>query len=161
MADDPTDLTLASFYNGDYISYLRTKLSSGLSSHVSFTGSLPHEQLISSYQNADVSVVPSVWNEPFGIPIIETMATEVPLVATSGGGIPEIVVDGETGLLVERSNAPALTEAILRLLSDEDLRKSMGKVHVSEWLNYFLGKGSSKTCYAITRLCYLARLKDD
>jgi glycosyltransferase involved in cell wall biosynthesis len=68
-----------------------------------------------------------VWNEAFGIPIIEAMATGVPVVATRGGGIPEVVVDGETGLLVERGDASALAEAILRILSNENLRTSMGR----------------------------------
>lgn len=61
------------------------------------------------------------------MPIIEAMAMGVPVVATRCGGIPEIVVDGETGFLVERGDSTALAQAILRLLSDEDLRKSMGK----------------------------------
>jgi len=61
------------------------------------------------------------------MPIVEAMATGVPIVATRGGGTPELVVDGETGLLVERGDASALAEAILRLLSDEKLRKSMGR----------------------------------
>jgi glycosyltransferase involved in cell wall biosynthesis len=92
---------------------------------VSFTGSVPHRQLISFYKDADVFVFPSVWNEPFGMPIVEAMAAGVPVVSTRGGGIPEIVVDGKTGLLVERGDASALAEAILRLLSNENLREAI------------------------------------
>jgi len=127
LTDDPKLSDLRSFYNGNYTLHLKRKLSSGLASHVSFTGPVPHRQLTDFYQDADVLVFPSVWEEPFGRPIIEAMAMGVSVVAARGGGIPEIVVNGETGLLVERGDASALAEAILRLLSDHDLRKSMGK----------------------------------
>jgi len=127
LSCDPKVRDLAPFYRGNYIQHLQSKLSSDLASHVSFTGSVSRRQLITSYQNADVFVLPSVWDEPFGLPLVEAMATGVPVVATRGGGIPEIVKDGKTGLLVERGDAPALAEAILRLFIDEDLRKSMGK----------------------------------
>jgi glycosyltransferase involved in cell wall biosynthesis len=94
---------------------------------VSFAGLVSRHQLIKFYQNASVFVFPSVWNEPFGMPIIEAMAAGLPVVATVSGGITEIVKNGETGLLVERGDASALAEAILRFLSDEDLRNSMAK----------------------------------
>jgi len=127
LSDDPKVSDLASFYSGNYISHLQDKLSSGVASHVSFTGFVSRRQLINCYQHADVFVFPSVWNEPFGMPLIEAMATEVPVVATRSGGIPEIVEDGKTGILVEPGDASALAEAILYLFSDEDLRKSMGE----------------------------------
>jgi len=100
-------------------------LPSDVSNHVVFTGSVPREQLINFYRNADIFVFPPVWNEPFGIPVIDANAVGVPVVSTLSGGIIETVKNGETGLLVERGNASALAEAILRILSDEDLRKSM------------------------------------
>jgi len=127
LSCDPKVSDLASFYRGNYIQHVQSKLSSDLASHVSFTGSVSRRQLITSYQNADVFVLPSVWNEPCSLTLFEAMGTGVPVVATAGGGTPEIVKDGETSLLVERGDAPALAEAILRLFKDEDLRKSIGK----------------------------------
>jgi len=127
LSDDPKVKDLASFYDGNYISHLRRKLSLNVASHVVFIGSVPHQQLINFYRDADVFVFPSVWNEPFGMPIIEAMAVGIPVISTRSGGITEIVKDGENGLLVQRDDASSLAEAILRLLSDEDLRKSMGK----------------------------------
>ena len=127
LSDDPKISDLASFYNRSYISHLQGKLSLGAASHVSFTGLVSRRQLINCYRDADVFIFPSVWNEPFGMPPIEAMATGIPLVATRVGGITEIVEDGKTGILVEPNDASALAEAILCLLSDEDLRKSMGK----------------------------------
>jgi glycosyltransferase involved in cell wall biosynthesis len=127
LSDDPKEIDLKRFYSGSYNSHLRNQLSQGAASHVFFAGSFPHKLLINFYRNADVCVVPSVVNEPCAMPVLEAMATSVPVVATRSGGMPETVVDGETGLLVERGDASALSEAILRLLSDERLRASMGK----------------------------------
>lgn len=112
---------------GTYLSYLQERISPDKAEQVSFTGFVPHTQLVTYYQDADVFIFPSVWNEPFGIPLVEAMATGVPLVATRSGAFPEIVEEGKTGLLVERDNSSELAEAILQLLSDENLRKSMGR----------------------------------
>jgi glycosyltransferase involved in cell wall biosynthesis len=128
LSDDPKVLDLASFYPDGWINYLsQWQNSSSVASKVCFTGSVPHSQLVNYYQKTDIFIFPSVWNEPFGIPIIEAMATGVPVVATRGGAFPEIVAEGKTGLLVERGDASALAAAILHLLQNEDLRKSMGK----------------------------------
>lgn len=118
---------LASLYSGSYRSRLRDQLPSNLASQVSFIGNVPHSQLINYCQDADVFIFPSVWDEPFGIPIVEAMATGVPVIATRVGGITEIVEEGKTGLLVERGEVTALADAILSLLSDKAGRKSMGK----------------------------------
>jgi glycosyltransferase involved in cell wall biosynthesis len=126
---------------------------SSIARQVSFIGGVQHSQLVTYYQNADVFILPSVWNEPFGIPIVEAMATGVPVVATKGGGFPEIVEDGKTGLLVERNDANALAEAILRLLSDESLRKSMGKAGHQRSLEHFSWEQITKNL-----LCQYRRL---
>ncbi len=118
---------LASLYSGSYRSRLRDQLPSNVASQVSFIGNVPHSQVINYFQDADVFIFPSVWDEPFGIPIVEAMATGVPVVATRVGGITEIVEDGKTGLFVERGEVTALADAIISLLSDKDRRKSMGK----------------------------------
>jgi glycosyltransferase involved in cell wall biosynthesis len=137
LSDDPKVSDLVSFYNRSYISHLKDKVSSDVANHVSFTGFVSRQQLINCYQHADVFVFPSVWNEPFGMPLIEAMATEVPVVATRSGGITEIVKDGKTGILVERNNASELAEATLRLLGNEDLRKSMGKTARKRAVEFF------------------------
>ena len=75
---------------------------------------------------ADVLLVPSRWFEAFSLVLAEAAACGVPAVATRIGGIPEVVLDGETGLLVPPGDRPALQAAITRLLSDADLRARLG-----------------------------------
>jgi len=73
----------------------------------------------------DIFVLPSV-REPFGRVIIEAMATGRPVVATDSGGVPEIVVDGQTGLLVPPEDAQSLMGAIETLLADSQCAQQMG-----------------------------------
>ena len=65
--------------------------------------------------------------EPFGIAILEAGAYRLPVVASRVGGIPEIIIDGETGLLVEPDDTRALTAALDRVLSDADLARNLGE----------------------------------
>lgn len=97
----------------------------GLDDHVIFTGTRPDVEKF--YTAADVVVVPSVYEEPFGLVVIKAMAMGKPLVATRSGGIPEIVEDDKTGLLVPRSDPEALAKAILRLLDDPELCERLGR----------------------------------
>jgi glycosyltransferase involved in cell wall biosynthesis len=75
----------------------------------------------------DLLVHASTSGEPFGQVVVEGMAAGKAVVATRGGGVPEIVADGETGLLVPMADAPAMAAAILRLLGDPPLRERMGQ----------------------------------
>ena len=98
----------------------------GMEGHVSFCGLVPYSQVVSYYQNADILVNPSL-SESFGRSLIEAMSCCVPVVATRAGGMPDVVGDGKTGLLVESNDPDGLAGAILQLLSDDELRSSMGQ----------------------------------
>jgi len=74
----------------------------------------------------DIFVLPSILPEPFGLVVIEAMASGKPVVATAPGGPSETVVDGETGFLVPPSDAPAIARALEVLLADPPKRTSMG-----------------------------------
>jgi glycosyltransferase involved in cell wall biosynthesis len=69
---------------------------------------------------ADVVVVPS-WSEPFGLVVAEAMAARKPIVGAAAGAIPELIKDGESGLLVPPRDPPALAQAVTRLLQDQEL----------------------------------------
>jgi glycosyltransferase involved in cell wall biosynthesis len=74
----------------------------------------------------DVAAVPSI-EEGFGLVALEALALGVPVVASRVGGLPDVVVDGVTGLLVEPARPDALGDALLRLLGDAELRAHMGE----------------------------------
>jgi len=96
----------------------------GIASNVLFTGfrtDVP--RMMAAF---DVFAHPS-WEEPFGMVFLEAGAMNKPVVCWASGGAPEVIVDGETGLLVERGSVPALAEALLRLLHDPALRQRMGE----------------------------------
>ena len=75
----------------------------------------------------DIFVLPSILPEPFGLVVIEAMASGKPVVATAPGGPSETVVDGETGFLVPPSDASAMAQALEVLLADPQKRISMGE----------------------------------
>lgn len=94
---------------------------------VRFLGALPHEQVLDLYAVADVVAQPAVWPEPFSRVPLEAAAHARPVVASAIGGNAEAVVDGLTGLLVPRGEAPALAGALARLLDDQALRQGLGE----------------------------------
>ncbi|MBD6619310.1 glycosyltransferase family 4 protein [Komarekiella sp. 'clone 1'] len=125
--EDPQIQNLLPYYQGSYRSQLQNRLTSTAASSVFFLGKVPHFELFEYYQQADIFIFPSVWNEAFGMPIVEAMSMGLPVIATRGGAFPELVEDEKTGLLVERGDVDALAEAILRLLEDDNLRIAMGE----------------------------------
>jgi glycosyltransferase involved in cell wall biosynthesis len=94
-----------------------------LEKHVLLVGFRP--DVLSVHKAFDIFVMSSV-TEGLGTSLLDAMACGKPVVATSAGGIPEVVADGETGLLVPPRDHPALSEAIVRLLTDAPLRERLG-----------------------------------
>ncbi|MGD2111125.1 MAG: glycosyltransferase family 4 protein [Phycisphaerae bacterium] len=127
LSDDPKVSDLGRFYARSYRSYLDELIPQEHKDRIAFLGNIPYAELVRRYRSADVFVFPSVWDEPFGMPNIEAMACGVPVIATAGGGIPELVEHGRSGLLVERNNVAELADAMTTLLDDENLRDSMGR----------------------------------
>jgi len=97
----------------------------GVLDHVTFTGSVPNADMPQWYAAADVVVLPSL-KEATSIAGLEAMACGKPLVGTNVGGIPYLIDDGETGLLVEPKNHSQLADALIRVLTDDELRSEMG-----------------------------------
>ena len=88
-------------------------------------GFAPRHELERLYDEAAVVAVPSR-REGFGVTCLEAMAHAKPVVASAIGGLLDLVVDGQTGLLVPPRDPPALRNALERLLGDGDLRRSLG-----------------------------------
>ncbi|HKW27245.1 MAG TPA: glycosyltransferase family 4 protein [Terriglobales bacterium] len=99
----------------------------GLAAKVFLPGCVPNHLLASYYAACDLFVLPST-KEGFGIVFLEAMGHAKPCIGARAGGIPEVVRDGVTGLLVDASDLPrSLPSAILRLLSDPALARTMGE----------------------------------
>jgi colanic acid/amylovoran biosynthesis glycosyltransferase len=104
----------------------------GLADRVRLAGALPHPEVVTRYARRPIFVLPCVVatdGDRDGIPnaILEAMAMELTVIATPISGIPEVVHDDETGILVTPADVPALAEAIGRALSDPPLRDRLGK----------------------------------
>lgn len=108
----------------------------GIAADVTFLGWVPNTDLPPYYRAAAVSVIPSL-EEGFGIPAAEAMGCEVPVVASDAGGLPEVVENGVTGLVVPRGDADALARAIQTLLTDPKRRREMGQAGRARALRLF------------------------
>ncbi len=95
-------------------------------SRVCFLGAISDKELIQAYRDCDVFALPS-GREGFGLVFLEAMAARKPVVAAKAGGVPEIVLDGRTGVLVDYGDVHALADSLSTLLSDDGLRQRMGE----------------------------------
>lgn len=96
----------------------------GLGGRVVFAGAQP--DVLPFLEAADVFVLPSLW-EGFPVAVMEAMARGLPVVASRAGGVPELVEEGRTGLLVPPADAPALAEALSALARDPEMRRRFGR----------------------------------
>ncbi|HEX2861822.1 MAG TPA: glycosyltransferase family 4 protein, partial [Lacunisphaera sp.] len=98
---------------------------------VRFLGDIPDEKLGAVYAQADIFAMTPMPHkhsvEGFGLVYLEAGAHGLPIVAHAIGGVPEAVIDGETGLLVQPGDGTALTQAFDRLLGDPALRRQLGE----------------------------------
>lgn len=112
---------------GDDHESLRNQIDSlGLQNEVELVGPVNQDHIRDYYSRADIFSIPSFAE---GIPVVlmESMAMEIPVVTTRITGIPELIRNGEDGLLVAPSSVEELAEAITRLMDDADLRKRLGE----------------------------------
>lgn len=101
-----------------------------LEENIVFIDQIPHVELIEYYAVADVFVLPSIINpkgetEGFGVVLLEAMACGLPVIGSDVGGIPDIIENGETGLLARQKDPQHLSHQLLRVLSDADLKEKL------------------------------------
>ncbi|MEZ4381271.1 MAG: glycosyltransferase family 4 protein [Nannocystaceae bacterium] len=103
----------------------------GLRGAVRFLGRLDDDAVVEAFRACDVFVTASRRQgadvEGFGIVFLEANACERPVVGTRSGGIPDAIIDGETGLLVPEGDPAALADALVRLFDDPALRRALGR----------------------------------
>lgn len=110
-----------------YVRYIRQRTLK-LGKHVVFTNFIPPDQIPFIYQLADLVVIPSLWQEPFGRVNLEAMASTKAVVASDRGGIPELIKHEQNGLVVSIENyREELYESISKLLNSKELREEYGK----------------------------------
>lgn len=116
----------------------------GIEAKVNFLGMVSSKDLDYYYRNADVFVLPAVIDrkgdtEGLGVVLIEALTYKLPVIASSVGGIVDIIKDNETGLLVPEKDIDALSNAILKLLSEADFAKQLaekGYQYVNKMFNW-------------------------
>ena len=101
----------------------------GTCSHVTFIGNIPAVEEVLA--GADLFLLPST-TESFGLAALEALASEVPVIATRVGGLPEVVIDGKHGYLHPVGDVDGMATSAIALLRDEDRRRAMGSA-AREW----------------------------
>jgi glycogen(starch) synthase len=109
--------------DSSYFDQLRNQVARwNLGAHISFAGEVTWSAMPGLYREHDVFLLPSVWEEPFSIGLLEAMATGLVVIATATGGTPEVLRDGENGLFFEAGSAGDLAAKVQRLNESESLR---------------------------------------
>ena len=122
----------------------KKKEESGVNRYVIFFGHIPSgPNLFEIYERSDIFVLPSLTE---GAPqvLYEAMAKGLPIIATAVGGVPDIIKDGENGLLIPPANPEAIAEAILYLINDEELRIKLIKNALETVKEFTLEKQTHK-----------------
>ncbi|MGC8738268.1 MAG: glycosyltransferase family 4 protein [Candidatus Hydrogenedens sp.] len=109
----------------------------GFPDWIKFLGWLDYEELPHVYSEMDICVVPSIWEEPFGIVALEAMATGSPVIASNIGGLRTTILHGETGFLFPPNDDETLMNYLDLLLSNDTLRNEMGNKAQSHVLNNY------------------------
>ena len=126
----------------------------GIAGRTQFVGAVPHAEVPHWLQQLHIYAAPSrLDSESFGVAVIEAGACGLPVVVSDAGGLPEVVVAGETGLVVPRDDVPALQAALKRLVLDAALRERLGaagRAHVEREYEWGRCVDRMERCYADT-----------
>jgi glycosyltransferase involved in cell wall biosynthesis len=108
--------------------YMKDAEAMGLGNRITWTGMMDDPFGEGVFHAADVVCQFSQWEEVFGWMIAEAMAHSKPVVATRVGGIPELIIDGVSGYLVNRGDTELMSERVLELLKDDQVRTRLGQI---------------------------------
>jgi glycosyltransferase involved in cell wall biosynthesis len=97
---------------------------------------VPHGDVLRAWKHCAIAVVPSRWPEPLGMVALEAMAAGRPVIASAVGGLPEVVQDGVTGILVPPNDSHALLTSLEKLIAEPELRTQMGQAGRHRAANY-------------------------
>jgi glycosyltransferase involved in cell wall biosynthesis len=122
----------------------------GVAASVGFVGHVSHADMPAFMRQLDIFVMPSR-HESFGVAALEACACEVPVIVSDAGGLPEVVIDGQTGLVVEREDVAALADALWSLAESEPLRMRLGRAGRARVLEEYLWDQSVDRMEAIYR----------
>lgn len=109
----------------------------GVSDRVEFAGRIPHSDLPRLIAQCDIFVQPSTGEEAFGISVVEAMACGLPVLASGNGGLPEILVDGVTGLLLPPGNVGAWRTGLAELARDPQRAAMLGAAGRARAVSHF------------------------
>jgi glycosyltransferase involved in cell wall biosynthesis len=124
---DNTDIHLKLVGTGTQETDLKAFAETYQLSNVEFMGKLSKKRTLEIINGAEFLICPSEWYEVLGFTVVEAMALGKPVIGSNIGAIPEMVIDGETGILFAPGNAPELSEKIRALFNDQEAISSMGK----------------------------------
>jgi len=120
--------------------YIQLAKDLGISNETTFTGRIPNDEVPQLIRSFSIFAVPSTEDsESFGVAAVESMACGVPVVVSNVGGLPEVVKDDITGIVVEKNNPHMLAEAFKKLGANRELRETMGAdgvLHVKHHYNW-------------------------
>ena len=94
---------------------------------IRFAGEAQRHEVIEAMRSASALIVPSVWQEPFGLVVIEAFASATPVIAARNGALPELVDDGERGLIYDALDPDDLVRAVDQAVSEPDLMRERGR----------------------------------
>lgn len=110
----------------------------GIDEVTTFTGKVPNTEVPNVIRRMSIFAVPSTENsESFGVAAVEGMACGIPVVVSNVGGLPEVVVDGVTGIVTDKESPEQLASAFRKLVKNSDLRESMGQAGVSHVVEHY------------------------
>lgn len=120
-----TNIRLHIVGEGSYRAHLENEAKND--ERIIFYGYLPNKEISKFYKMCDVTVVPSIWHEPFGLVIIESFSHGTPVIGSRVGGIPELVQDGYNGFLTEKGNEEELRERLDYIIKNTPKLKELIK----------------------------------